>query len=191
MGRMSIVGTPDFPEHHDRPNENPGWLSDREMAWVRSRVPIVYVEALPVRVDDLGRVREVGLLLRVSDSGVIARTIVSGRVRHTESLREALLRHLENDLGPMAFPQVPVSSVPGAVAEYFPVPDDDSEFSDDRQHAVSLAYVVPVTGSCQPRQDALELSWVTPDEARSAEITGDMIGNRGVLVARLLASVNA
>ena len=184
---MSIVDTPDFP---DRPT-NPGWLSEGELAWVRSRMPIVYVEALPVRVDDLGRVREVGLLLRVSESGSITRTIVSGRVRHTESLREALLRHLENDLGPMAFPQLPVASVPAAVAEYFPVPDDDSEFSDERQHAVSLAYVVPVTGSCEPRQDALELTWMSPSEARSPQVRGDMFGNRGLLVVRLLASVNA
>ncbi|MCH4249292.1 MAG: NUDIX hydrolase family protein [Microbacteriaceae bacterium] len=184
---MSIVGTPDFP---DRPTGNPGWLTDSELSWVRSRMPIVYVEALPVRVDQYGAVTEVGLLLRASETGVITRTIVSGRVRHTESLREALLRHLENDLGPMAFPQLPVSPVPDSVAEYFPVPDGDREFSDERQHAVSLAYVVPVTGSCQPRQDALELTWMTPEQARSPEIAADMIGNRGLLVARLLAAVN-
>ena len=40
-------------------------------------------------------------------------------------------------------------------------------FTDDRQHAVSLAFVVPVTGTCEPRQDALELTWMTPAEAAS------------------------
>lgn len=173
------------------PEPNPGWLTDAELAQVRSRLPMVYVEALPVRLNDLGVVEQIGLLLRVSDSGVMTRTIVSGRVRYTETLREALLRHLENDVGPMAFPQLPASVVPNAVAEYFPVPEGAAEFSDERQHAVSLAYVVPLTGTCQPRQDALELSWMTPDEARAGDVLADMEGNRGLLVRRLLAAVNA
>ena len=64
----------------------------------------------------------------------------------------------------MAFPQLPASPIPFQVAEYFPSPSP-SQFTDDRQHAVALAYVVPVTGTCDPRQDALELTWMTPEEA--------------------------
>ena len=88
----------------------------------------------------------------------------------------------------MAFPQLPASPVPFQVAEYFPMPGV-SLFTDDRQHAVSLAYVVPVTGTFEPRQDALELTWVTPDEAASDEICREMEGGRGALVRAALASV--
>ncbi|TAJ47820.1 MAG: DUF4916 domain-containing protein [Herbiconiux sp.] len=170
------------------PDPNSGWLSDSELAEIRQRLPLLYVEAVPVRVDGLGQVVEVGVLLRVGSSGTIARTLVSGRVMYGETLRDALFRHLEKDLGPMAFPQLPASPVPFQVAEYFPLPGV-SAFYDERQHAVSLAYVVPVTGTCEPRQDALELTWMTPEEAASAAVSEEMEGGRGSLLRSALASV--
>jgi ADP-ribose pyrophosphatase YjhB (NUDIX family) len=170
------------------PDPNSGWLSDSELAEVRQRLPLLYVEAVPVRVDGLGQVVEVGVLLRVGASGTIARTLVSGRVMFGETLRDALFRHLEKDLGPMAFPQLPASPVPFQVAEYFPLPGV-SPYYDARQHAVSLAYVVPVTGTCEPRQDALELTWMTPEEASSPSVTDEMEGGRGKLLRAALASV--
>jgi len=172
------VGTPD---------RNSSWLSDDELAEIRRRLPLIYVEAVPVRVDGLGRVTEVGLLLRANE-GELTRTIVSGRVLHGESIRDALYRHLEKDLGPMAFPQLPASPIPFHVAEYFPWPTEGG-FLDARQHAVALAYVVPVTGTCEPRQDALELTWLRPAEAASDEVTSDMEGGRGALLKAALASV--
>lgn len=152
------------------------------------RLPILYVEAVPVRIDGLGNVVEVGVLLRASSTGAMTRTLVSGRVMYGETLREALFRHLEKDLGPMAFPQMPLSPVPFSVAEYFPMPGI-SAFNDDRQHAVSLAYVVPVTGTCEPRQDALEVTWLSPEEAVTDELSHEMEGGRGVLLRAALASV--
>ena len=175
---MSSVGTPD---------PNSGWLSDEELAETRRRLPLLYVEAVPVRVDGVGQVTQVGILLRANSAGAITRTLVSGRVMYGEGLREALFRHLEKDLGPMAFPLLPTSPIPFSVAEYFPFPG--SQFTDDRQHAVSLAYVVPVTGTCDPRQDALELTWMTPQEAASDAVSAEMEGGRGVLVRAALASV--
>lgn len=152
------------------------------------RLPLLYVEAVPVRIDGLGQVVEVGVLLRGSPTGEMTRTLVSGRVMYGETLREALFRHLEKDLGPMAFPQMPLSPVPFSVAEYFPMPGI-SAFNDDRQHAVSLAYVVPVTGTCEPRQDALEVTWLSPQEATTDELSREMEGGRGALLRAALASV--
>ncbi len=175
---MSSVGTPD---------PNSGWLSDDELSEIRRRLPLLYVEAIPVRVDGLGQVTEVGILLRANAVGAITRTLVSGRVMYGETLRSALFRHLEKDLGPMAFPLLPASATPFSVAEYFPFPG--AQFTDERQHAVSLAYVVPVTGSCDPRQDALELTWMTPEDAASDAIAAEMEGGRGALLRAGLASV--
>ena len=172
------------------PDPNGGWLSDDELSSIRRRLPLLYVEAVPVRVDGLGVVTEVGLLLRANSTGEMTRTIVSGRVMYGETLREALFRHLEKDLGPMAFPLLPANPNPFHVAEYFPLPGI-SQFTDERQHAVSLAYVVPVTGTCDPRQDALEITWLTPKEAASEAVTAEMEGGRGVLLRAALASVGA
>lgn len=176
---MSSVGTPD---------PNSGWLSEEELAETRRRLPLLYVEAVPVRVDGTGIVTEVGVLMRANSAGAITRTLVSGRVMFGESLRNALYRHLEKDLGPMAFPQLPPSLVPFSVAEYFPLPGI-GHFVDERQHAVSLAYVIPVTGTCDPRQDALELTWLTPAQAASDAISAEMEGGRGALLRAALASV--
>lgn len=167
---------------------NPAWLSEFELAEARRRLPMLYVEAVPVRTDGTGIVTDVGILLRSTPLGEMTRTIVSGRVRFGETVRDALFRHIENDLGPMAFPALPPQPVPFTVAEYFPLPGV-SAYHDDRQHAVSLAFVVPVTGTCEPRQDALEVTWFSPEDAASDAVAAEMEGGRGTLIRHALASV--
>ncbi len=179
---------PTDPEDMPPVNTNPGWLSEDELAFVRGRMPMLYVEAVPVRVDGQGQVNEVGLLLRSTPEGVMTRALVAGRVRFGETVRDALFRHLENDLGPMAFPLIPPSPVPAQVAEFFPLPGI-SAYVDERQHAVSLVFVVPVTGSCSPRQDALEMTWMSPEEALAPDTLDELAGGRGRLLRQALASV--
>jgi hypothetical protein len=147
---------------------------------------MVDVEAVPVRLDPLGFVNEVGTLLQADEDGTMIRSLVSGRVIYRETIRAALLRHMEKDLGPLAFPQLPISPVPFTVAEYFPAPSQTG-FTDERQHAVSLAYVIPVTGECEPRQDALELTWMTPEEVLSPGVQLEFSGGRGALIRQALA----
>ncbi|MGM1017960.1 MAG: DUF4916 domain-containing protein [Actinomycetota bacterium] len=167
---------------------NPGWLTEIELAEARRRLPMLYVEAIPVRTDGAGQVAEIGVLLRSTPLGEMTRTIVSGRVRFGETVRDALFRHVENDLGPMAFPLLPLQPLPFTVAEYFPMPGV-SAFHDERQHAVSLAFVVPVTGTCEPRQDALEVTWLSPAEAASDALASELEGGRGTLIRQALASL--
>ncbi|NQW72954.1 MAG: NUDIX hydrolase family protein [Actinobacteria bacterium] len=162
------------------------WLSSQELATARERVPIVYVDAIPVRTDAQGAVSQVGLLLRAMPDGTISRAVVSGRILHGERVRDALLRHLEKDLGALALPQVPPSPQPFTVVEYFPDPSVTG-FVDPRQHAVSLAFIVPIAGDCAPSQDALDLVWVTPEEASKLELQGEMSGGQGRLVRMGLA----
>lgn len=163
-----------------------GWLTEREIAEARERMPIVYVEAVPVRVDHLGRVERVGLLLRSRPDGTISRAIVSGRVLYREPVRDALWRHLSKDLGAEAEPRLPASPTPFTVVEYFPEPSP-SGYTDPRQHAVSLVYLVPVDGRCEPPQDALDLAWVTPEEAVGDGVVGEMSGGHDRVVRLALA----
>ncbi|SEG90444.1 protein of unknown function [Nonomuraea solani] len=165
-----------------------GWLAPEELESVRGRLPILYVDAVPVRVDETGVVTHVGTLLRIASDGTVSRALVSGRVLHHERVRDALLRHLEKDLGPVALPNIPLSPQPFTVAEYFPTPGVTA-YHDPRQHAVSLAYIVPVAGDCRPRQDALDLVWFTPEEAASPMVQQEMTGGQGVLLKQALAHV--
>lgn len=164
------------------------WLSPERLEQVRAQVPIVYVEAVPVRVDSLGNVTQIGLLLRVAPDGTISRLLVSGRVTFGERVRDALLRNCEKDLGPLALPRIPVAPAPFTVAEYFPDPDR-SGYHDPRQHAVSLVYVVPVDGECTPTQQALDLAWFTPAEAASPRVAAQMTGGQDRLLRLALAHV--
>ena len=162
------------------------WLSREELDSARERLPILYVHAVPVRVDHSGTVTDVGLLLRASSDGVINRELVAGRVLYHERIRDALLRHIEKDLGPMALPRVPASPNPFTVAEHFPTPGVTA-YVDPRQHAVSLAYIVPVAGDCAPQQDALDLAWLSPHEALDPQLQLEMTGGHGVLLRQAMA----
>jgi len=165
-----------------------GWLSRDDLEQARERLPLVYVDAIPVRVDERGTVTAVGLLLRAMPDGSISRAPVSGRVLYGERIRDALMRHLEKDLGAMALPQVPPAPQPFTVVEYFPDPHV-SGFHDPRQHAVSLAYVVPVRGDCVPSTDALDLQWMTPEECASDAVALEMTGGQDRLLRLALAHV--
>jgi len=164
------------------------WLTPDDLAEVRDRVPIVYVDAVPVRVDSVGDVTEIGLLLQAMPDGTVSRALVPGRVMFGERIRHALLRHVEKDLGPMALPRLPANPTPFAVAEFFPDPTV-SGYHDPRQHAVSLAYVVVIDGEAEPSQKALDLAWVTPEEAMSSELRGGMTGGHDRLLRLALAHV--
>lgn len=164
------------------------WLDPYQLESVRGQVPLVYVDAVPVRVDEQGNVTHIGMLLRQAPDGSISRTIVSGRVLLGERIRQALLRHLEKDLGPLALPQIPPEPAPFTIVEYFPDPTI-SGFHDPRHHAVSLAFVVPVSGDCQPSQQALDLGWFTPEQAVSGPMRNEMTGGHDRLIRVALASV--
>lgn len=164
-----------------------GWLSPDDLQQAREALPIVYVDAVPVRVDHAGNITHVGLLLRARPDGSISRAVVSGRVLYRERVRDALLRHIEKDLGPMALPRLPTTPSPFTIAEYFPDPSV-SGFHDPRQHAVSLAYVVPVDGDCQVSGSALDLVWLTPEEATAPDVVMEMTGGQDRLVRLALAA---
>lgn len=164
------------------------WLSPDELEQARERVPIVYVEAVPVRTDGRGCVTAVGLLLRMMPDGSISRALVSGRVLYGELIRDALLRHVEKDLGALALPRIPACPQPFTVVEYFPDPSVTG-FVDPRQHAVSLAFVVPCDGECHPPATALDLVWVTPEEASGFTLGSEMTGGQDRLLRLAIAHV--
>ena len=172
----------------DRTDVRSSWLAPDELEAARERLPIVYVEAVPVRINAHGEVTHVGLLLRAAPDGTISRAIVSGRVLYGERVRDALLRNIEKDLGPVALPRLPLEPQPFTVAEYFPDPAVTG-FHDPRQHAVSLAFVVAVDGDCAPAQDSLDLAWVTPAEAVSPEVRREMVGGQDRIVRLALGHV--
>lgn len=160
------------------------WLTPHVLDEVRRRVPMVYVEVIPLRLGPDGDLEAVGMLLRATAENGLQRSFVSGRVLFHESLRQALTRHIEKDLGTMAFPRLPANLTPLTVAQYFPTPG--SSFYDPRQHAVSLVYAVPLVGAPTPSEDALDFSWFTPEQAHDPALLGEMVDGHAQLLLTVL-----
>ena len=137
----------------------PGWLPSDEINRMRHEIPIPYVVVVPVRTDDLGRVAQIGSLLRVTDDGGIERTLIAGRVLYHESLREAVARNVAKDLGDIALPQLPIS----------------------------LCYVVPIAGDCKPQDETLDVEWVDPSGDMLDTFVGQMANGYGTIVRQALA----
>ena len=164
----------------------PGWLPSDEINRMRHEIPIPYVVVVPVRTDDLGRVAQIGSLLRVTDDGGIERTLIAGRVLYHESLREAVARNVAKDLGDIALPQLPISLQPFTVAEFFPTPGL-SDYYDPRQHTIALCYVVPIAGDCTPQDETLDVEWVDPSGDMLDTFVGQMANGYGTIVRQALA----
>lgn len=167
-------------------DEHGSFFTPDELASLRRRIPFLYVDIIPVRVNGDGVITHIATLLRTPRTGGIQRALVSGRVMYHEQLRDAIARHIDKDLGPLAFPRIPTSLVPFTVAEYFPTPGI-TPYYDERQHAVSLAYVIPVEGECRPSQDALEVAWHSPEEIIDPAIIGDLVDGHAALIRTALA----
>jgi hypothetical protein len=86
----------------------------------------------------------------------------------------------------VALPRIPPAPQPFTVAECFPTPGV-TPFHDPRQHAMSLAYVVPVEGDCAPQQDALELPWFSPLEVRDPAVLVELMHGQSTLLEQTLA----
>ncbi len=163
------------------------WLSPDDLEFVRRKVPIVYVEIVPVRLDESGELEAVGMLLCVEGNSIM-RAFPAGRVLYHERVRDAISRHIEKDLGPVSLPQIPACVTPFTVGEYFPTPGEG--WHDERQHAISLAYIVAMQGDCNPGSDSLEFTWFTPGEARTPELQAELSPAHASLLRKALAKLD-
>jgi len=100
-----------------------------------------------------------------------------------------LLRHIAKDLGQEAKPQLPADPSPFTVVEYFPSPELTG-FYDPRQHAVSLAYIVPIFGECVPSQSVLDFTWITPEDALNPQLLLEMTQGQDKLLRKAMAHLN-
>lgn len=162
------------------------WLTASELQAARQRLPIVYLNLVPVRLDANARVSHVGLLLRATPDGDLTRSIITGRVHYGELILDAILRHVEKDLGPVCLPVMPTSTVPFGVFEYFP-DANVTGLRDSRQHAVALGYVIPVNGDCRPSQEALDLVWISVADANNGRLDLEMTDGHSRVVRAALA----
>lgn len=189
-GEFDHITPEDFTRHSGSGRATPpGWLNNDELEHVRREMPIAYVEVVPVRVDEFGRVTRLGSLLRVSDDGsIVERTLIAGRVLYHETIREAIARNISRDLGDLALPVLPQALAPFTVAEFFPTPGI-SPYHDARQHAIALCYVVPIAGDCHAQDETLDMEWVDPHTAALQSFMNQMSDGHDTIMRQALAWV--
>lgn len=140
------------------------WLRDETWDAIQSSVPIVCVDLFPVRLDPAGSVAAVGLIRRpMPGSDEIVWCPIGGRINHGESLRAAVLRHLESTIRGGVV-DIPADPQPAYVFQWFPSPRDNEGVAygvDPRRHSVGLCFVVPVDGEPVVVEggEALEFAW--------------------------------
>ncbi|RYQ05004.1 ADP-ribose pyrophosphatase [Bifidobacterium pseudolongum subsp. globosum] len=187
-GEFDNITPEDFTRDHGSGRATPpGWLDGESLGRIRRQMPIAYVEVVPVRADEFGRVTQIGSLLRVCDDGsIVERTLIAGRVLYHETIREAIARNISKDLGDIALPQLPQGLMPFTVAEFFPTPGV-SPYHDARQHAIALCYMVPIAGDCKPQDETLDVEWVDPRTAALDSFLEQMADGHDYIVRQALA----
>jgi ADP-ribose pyrophosphatase YjhB (NUDIX family) len=157
---------------------SPGWLEATEWRRIQALIPILCVDALPIRHNDPTKV---GLILRETPHQGRRWCLLGGRVRRGESLQDALAREWHEALGldcPMGSVAAPI------VVEYRPDAISGRPH-DPRQHSVSLTYAVAANDETSaPAGEALGFGWFDV-----GELDGNVMGfGQETVVAQVMAA---
>jgi ADP-ribose pyrophosphatase YjhB (NUDIX family) len=153
-------------------NQNPNWLSANDWKWVQDHMPIACADVVPVRLGSDGRaIEQIGLIHRNTPHQGMRWCMVGGRMWRNESLAEAASRQLRETLGPGVVFEIDPLRQPDYVVQYFTSPRPPL-FHDPRQHAITLAIVVPIDGEVIPMGEAESFKWFDPDRLPPPEQWG-------------------
>jgi ADP-ribose pyrophosphatase YjhB (NUDIX family) len=162
------------------------YLPDDLYASMERSMPISCVDFVPVRTASDGTL-QVGLILRESPFGNVW-CHLGGRVRHGETIAQALQRHAEDTLSTRL--QLPDDPQPTWVYQWFPpdlAPDADWPYgTDPRKHSIALSFTATLDGAPQPRNEALDFAYHPIDDLPELLWPGCR-----ELLAKLTAPLNA
>jgi ADP-ribose pyrophosphatase YjhB (NUDIX family) len=139
--------------------ENTGnrlWLSDADWRMVQENVPVVCVDVLPFKTNK--GAKQVGLIYRETPHQGRRWCLIGGRILRNEPCRAAVLRHIEETLGPAAQCVLSEPIRPIYVGEYFSEQRDGHLF-DPRQHSVALTFFAQLRGMIVAMGEALDFAW--------------------------------
>lgn len=139
------------------------YLPDDLYESMERSMPIACVDFVPTRTGADGTL-QVGLILRESPFGEVW-CHLGGRVRHGETIAQALQRHAVDTLRTGL--QLPDDPQPTWVYQWFP-PDIAPEASwpygtDQRKHSIALSFTVALDGDPQPRNEAIDFVYYSID----------------------------
>jgi ADP-ribose pyrophosphatase YjhB (NUDIX family) len=148
-----------------------GWLDASDWKRAQQSLPIACVDVVPVRLDGSGKLVRIGLIFRDTPHQGRRWCVVGGRLWRNESVAEAITRQLLETLGTHIAFQIEPDPQPAYVAQYFPVAREVGSL-DPRQHALTLNFVIPITGEPRAGGEALEFRWFEPSRLPGPEQFG-------------------
>jgi ADP-ribose pyrophosphatase YjhB (NUDIX family) len=120
------------------------------------------VDVLPVSLLADGRtIARIGLIHRETPHQGRRWCMVGGRLWRNESLVEAATRQIRETLGLAVQFAIAADRQPDHVVQYFTF-DRSVGLLDPRQHAVTMVFVVPITGEVVPGGEAMAFQWFDP-----------------------------
>jgi len=141
--------------------ENPNWLSADDWKWVQDHMPIPCADVVPVRLGAGKTIAKIGLIYRDTPHQGMRWCMVGGRMWRNESLAEAAGRQLRETLGPGVRFEIDAERQPDFVVQYFTARRLIG-YLDPRQHAITLAIVVPIDGEIAAMGEAASFKWFDP-----------------------------
>jgi ADP-ribose pyrophosphatase YjhB (NUDIX family) len=148
-----------------------GWLELADWKRAQETIPIVCVDVLPVRLDARGVLEKIGLIFRATPHQGQRWCIVGGRLWRNESIAEAITRQLRETLGSRIVFSIDADPQPDYVAQYFTAARPVGTL-DPRQHALTLNFMVPLTGDPEPAGEAIDFRWFDPSGLPKCEEFG-------------------
>ena len=146
------------------------WLSDDDWKRTRQTMPIACVDVVPVRMD-ASEILAVGLIHRDTPLQGRRWCVVGGRLWRDEPLGDAIARQLRETLGDSIRFSILREPQPDYVVTYFSQPREIG-LHDPRQHALTLNFVVPISGTVTPGGEALDFRWFDIDALPTADEFG-------------------
>lgn len=140
------------------------YLSDELYKTITDSVPMVCVDVIPVRTT--AGAWEIGIITRATGSEVGMATLIGGRVQHDETLRAAISRHIETDLGITAYEFFADNDElrPFRVQQYLHTTVAEDPFGyDPSKHSVAATFLITLTDDPKPKNEASAFHWVSRD----------------------------
>ncbi len=126
-------------------------------------MPIACADCVPVRLASDGQtIEQIGLIHRDTPHQGKRWCMVGGRMYRNESVADAIARQLRETLGPDVLFEIDFDRQPDFVAQYFTQKRSEG-LLDPRQHALTMAFVVPIRGVVVAMGEADLFQWFDRD----------------------------
>lgn len=140
-------------------------LPDELFNTVISSIPIICVDIIPVR--KLNNAWALGVITRATPPQAGKTTILGGRINYGETVQEAIARHLKTDLGLSKYEFLEKTDQfnPFRIQQFLRAETAGPPFGfDPTKHAISLNYLVEITDTPIPKNEAKNFFWINESQ---------------------------